>query len=253
MFVPWKGIAKKMEIVEFLQKHWLSFLLGSYFAGMALYGHRRGFLRLAVSMAAMLLSLGTVRMTMPPLTAFLKEHTGIYQWTQESMEKAIGLEELTGSLHLPAQQRVVIEGMPLPESMKKVLVENNNAEIYRILGVEGFVDYITSFLADRIINTVVFVLLFLAMNIGLHVLSRCLNVIARFPLIYGLNQIAGAALGVVMALGYFWVVCLALNIFVSTEWGQYLFNSIENVSWIAYLYHHNLLSQMFLNVIWNLL
>lgn len=242
-----------MDIVEFLQKHWLSLLIGAYFVGMALYGHHRGFLRLAVSMAAMLLSLGTVRMAMPPFTAFLKEHTGIYQWTKESIEDAIGLEELAGNLHLPAQQRALIEGTPLPESVKKVLVENNNAEIYRILGVEGFVDYITSFLADRIINTLAFVVLFLVMNVGLHILSRCLRIIARLPLFYGLNQIAGAALGLVMALGYFWVVCLALNVFVSTGWGKYLLNSMEEVPWIAYLYHHNVLSQWFLRVIWNLL
>lgn len=239
-----------MEIAGFLQEHWLSLFMGAYLVGMALYGHYRGFLRLAVSMAALLLSLGTVRMAMPPTTAFLKEHTGIYQWTEERLEDAIGLEKITENLRLPAQQRAAIEEMPLPKSVKQVLVENNNEEIYRILGVEGFFDYIVSFLADRIMNTLAFVLLFLIMNVGLHVLSRCLNLIARLPVFYGLNQIAGAALGVLMALSYFWIVCLALNIFVSTDWGEFLLNSIEETSWVAWLYHHNLLSDFFLNILW---
>ena len=73
-----------MEIVEVLQGHWLSLLMGAYLVGMALYGHYRGFLRLTVSMAALLLSLGAVRMAMPPLTAFLKENTGIQHWKRQS-------------------------------------------------------------------------------------------------------------------------------------------------------------------------
>lgn len=239
-----------MEIVEILQGHWLSLLMGAYLVGMALYGHYRGFLRLAVSMAALVLSLGAVRMAMPPLTAFLKENTGIHQWMQESLEEAIGLEGITGNMNLPAQQRAAIEEMPLPKSVKQILVENNNEEIYRILGVDGFIDYIASFLAGRIINALAFVLLFITMNVGLHVLSRCLNLIARLPVLYGLNQIAGAVLGVMMALSYFWVACLSLNIFVSTDWGNYILSSIEQTPWIAWLYHNNLLSRFFLSILW---
>lgn len=238
-----------MEVTEFLQEHWLSLFMGSYLAGMALYGHYRGFLRLAVSMAALLLSLGTVRMAMPPMTAFLKEHTGIYPWMEDKLEEAIGLENITENLRLPAQQRALIEEMPLPQSVKQVLIENNNEEIYRILGVDSFLDYIVSFLADRIMNTLSFVLLFLVTNVGLHVLKRCLNLIARLPVFYGLNQIAGAALGVLMALAYFWVACLALNLFVSTEWGKFLLNSIEETPWVAWLYHNNQLSRFFMNIL----
>ena len=153
-------------------------------------------------------------------------------------------------MNLPAQQRAAIEEMPLPKSVKQILVENNNEEIYRILGVDGFIDYIASFLAGRIINALAFVLLFITMNVGLHVLSRCLNLIARLPVLYGLNQIAGAVLGVMMALSYFWVACLALNIFVSTDWGNYILSSIEQTPWIAWLYHNNLLSQFFLSILW---
>ncbi|MCI9593695.1 MAG: CvpA family protein [Lachnospiraceae bacterium] len=242
-----------MDIVEFMQKHWLSLLVGAYLTGMALYGHYRGFLRLAVSMAALILSLGAVRVAMPPLTALLKEHTGIHQWMRESIKKAIDLEEISSNMKLPAEQRSIIEGTALPDPIKQVLVENNNEEIYRLLGVNGLVEYITAFLADRIINTLAFILLFLGINVGLHVLSHILNIIAHLPLLYGLNQIAGAVLGVVMALVYFWVVCLTLNLFVSTAWGSYLLNNIESVPWIAYLYHSNPISRMFMNVIWNLL
>lgn len=244
---------ENVELAEFMQEHWLSVLMGAYLAGMALYGHRRGFLRLAVSMASCILSLGAVRVAMPPLTAMLKENTGIHQWVRDAVEDAIGLEDLTGNIRLPAEQRAVIEETPLPESIKRVLVENNNEEIYQLLGIHGFVDYIGTFIADRIINTLAFIVLFLVLNVGLHSLSRFLNIIARLPVLYGLNQLAGAALGILMALLYFWIFCLALNIAVGTDWGKYLLDSIEAVPWVSWLYYHNALSQFFFRMVWNLL
>ena len=68
-----------------------------------------------------------------------------------------------------------------------------------------------------------------------------------------MNQIAGAVLGLAMALFYFWIFCLVLNLFVSTDWGQYLINTIEATPWLAFLYRNNLLSGILLSVIWNLL
>ncbi len=36
--------------------------------------------------------------------------------------------------------------------MKEVLLENNNSEIYRMLGVERFFDYLGSYLATMVIG-----------------------------------------------------------------------------------------------------
>ncbi|MDO5418389.1 MAG: CvpA family protein [Lachnospiraceae bacterium] len=243
-----------MDIAEFMQEHWLSVLMVSYFVGMMLYGHYRGFLRLSVSMAAIVISLVVVRTAMPQVTTFVKENAGIHQWMQEMMTNASGLEQMPeGGMVLPAEQRAVIEGTSLPESVKKALIENNNEEIYQILGVDVFADYVGSFLADRIINTLAFVILFLAVYISIRVLAHFLDLVARLPVLYGLNQIAGAVLGLIQAFIYFWVFCLVLNLFVSTGWGQYLLDAVEETPWVSFLYHNNLLSKFLLSVIWNLL
>ena len=46
----------------------------------------------------------------------------------------------------------MIEKLKLPEQMKEVLLENNNSEIYQMLGVERFFDYLGSYLATMIIR-----------------------------------------------------------------------------------------------------
>lgn len=65
-----------LDIAAFMQDNWLSVLVACYLIGMMLYGHYRGFLRLAVSMAALLIALIGVRVMMPQVTAFLKDNTG---------------------------------------------------------------------------------------------------------------------------------------------------------------------------------
>ncbi|MCI8951209.1 MAG: CvpA family protein [Lachnospiraceae bacterium] len=242
-----------MEITEFLQEHWVSVLMASYLIGMMLYGHRRGFLHLAVSMAALVLSLFVVHFAMPQVRTFVKENTGIHQRLQETMIRAAGLDGLSDEkLVLPAQQREAIENSKLPEIIKSVLVENNNEEIYNMLGVKAFADYISTYLADRIINTLVFFIMFSLVYIGIRILIHALDLIARLPVLCGMNQIAGAALGLVLGLVYFWIFCLVLNLFIGTEWGQYLLDQIEATSWLSFLYHYNLLSKLVMGIFWNL-
>ena len=43
-------------------------------------------------------------------------------------------------LQLPAQQRMMIEQMELPQPMKDALLENNNSEIYHLLGADSFLN-----------------------------------------------------------------------------------------------------------------
>lgn len=244
-----------LDIAAFMQDNWLSVLVACYLIGMMLYGHYRGFLRLAVSMAALLIALIGVRVMMPQVTAFLKDNTGIHQWMEDTMLQAVGLDEwgMDGQAVLPAEQRTLIEGISLPQSIKDALIENNNEEIYQLLGVDKFIDYIGSFLADRIINTLAFIILFIAVYVIIRVLAHLLDIVARLPVLSGMNQIAGAVLGLAMALFYFWIFCLVLNLFVSTDWGQYLIDSIESTPWLSFLYRNNILSGILLSVIWNLL
>ncbi len=242
-----------MEITEFLQNHWVSILVASYLIGMMLYGHHRGFLHLSISMAALAVSLLAVHFAMPQVREFIKENTGIRQWLQETMISAVGLDELTNeSFVLPAQQRAMLEGSKLPEILKNILMENNNEEIYKMLGVEAFADYISAYLADRIINTLIFFAMFFSIYLGIRFLIHALDLIARLPVLCGMNQLAGAALGLVLGFVYFWIFCLALNLFIGTEWGQYLLDSIEATSWVSMLYHYNMLSKLAMGIVWNL-
>lgn len=140
-------------------ENWLSIAAGVYLLSMVLYGHYRGFIRLAVSMVALVAALAIVHVSMPKVTEYLKENTSIQQTLSNSMKQAagIGLPEETGDEEekdedVPSVQRTIIENLNLPQNVKSALIENNNHEVYEFLGVNAFVDYIGNYLADMILN-----------------------------------------------------------------------------------------------------
>ena len=78
-----------MDAAAFLEDNWLSVVVAGYLIGMTLYGHYRGFLKLVISMTALIISLIAVRILMPQVTDFLRNNTDITQWMQENILNAV--------------------------------------------------------------------------------------------------------------------------------------------------------------------
>ena len=141
-----------MEGVSGFSGHWLEILAAVYLVGMVLYGHYRGFIRLCVSALALVISLVTVRVALPYVTEWLKNDTPVYESIRQGMADAVGLDGLldgvldigegTGGNGAGIGERRTIEELKLPEQMKRILIENNNREVYQMLGVEQFGDYV---------------------------------------------------------------------------------------------------------------
>lgn len=233
--------------------NWLSIAAGIFLIVMVLYGHYKGFIRLAVSAAALIITLAVVQAAMPQATAFLRNNTQIYNAFESAMKKAVGIEEGADSVEQPAQQRNIIEDLSLPKQLKQALLENNNNEVYRVLGVETFTEYVASYLTNSVINIVGFLLLFFLVFAVLHVITSWLNLVARLPIISGLNKIAGAALGAVEGLIFLWLICLIITALAGTQIGRELLRQIESSAWLSFIYDHNLLGNAALAAMKNLL
>lgn len=240
-------------MTKFYMENWLSIVTGIYLLGMVLYGHHRGFIRLVVSMFAMILSLTIVHVSLPAVTSYLKENTSLQQTVSQNIIKAAGLEQMQEAEEepqdKPSVQRTMIENLNLPSSIKGALIENNNSEIYEMMGVKAFTDYVGNYLADTIINSAGFVLLFALVYIASKMVISWLDIIARLPIISGINKIAGAVAGGIEGLLFLWLACFVVTAFSGTEWGMVVTRQIESSQWLSFLYGHNLLNLMVLGVL----
>lgn len=227
--------------MEFLAEHWLSAGTAAFLIAMVLYGHYRGFLRLAVSMTALILTLVVVHAAMPYVTDFLRENTAVKQFAEQSLLNVAGLEAAEEEeMQLPSAQRLLIEKLHLPDQVKESLIENNNHEVYRLLGVDAFVDYIGAYLANMIFNLIGSILLFIVVFIAIRLIIRWLDLIAKLPLLNGMNQIAGALLGGLQGLLIIWVFFLIVTACSATAWGNVVLSQIESSPWLLFLYKNNI-------------
>lgn len=244
--------------MNILTEHWLSLGVGICLMSMVLYGHYRGFLKMAVSMLALVVSLVAVPVIIPYLTGIVKENTGLHQAIGKGVLNIAGKDldknqsfpeiqrQEDGSFLLsPSQQRELIENLKLPDQMKTSLLEHNNSEIYHVLGVDGFLDYLGTYLAHMVLNLVSGIILFLIIFIGIRILIRWLDLIARLPILHGMNQIAGAVLGGVQGLLLIWFLGFIVQLCSHMNWAQIVLHQIYKSEWLLFLYEKNIFHWLF--------
>lgn len=235
-----------------MKEYWLSIAVGVYLAGMIWYGYSKGLIRLAISAGALVVTLAVVQIASPVVSDYLKENETISRAFESSMQKAAGLEGVAGLKEF-SQQSLAIEQMGFPKQLKTALLENNNHEVYQLLGVETFTQYVSAYLSNAMIQIISALLVFVVVFAALRMLTVWLDLVARLPIVSGVNKIGGAALGGLEGLLFFWVFCLFLTALSATELGRSLIYQMEHSSWLSFLYNHNLLADIGINVVRNLL
>lgn len=216
-------------------RNWLEITVGIYLLGMILYGHYRGFVRQALSIVSLIATFGIVNAAMPQMCTFLKEHTPIVSLIEETVTEKISVEDML----FPEQQTQMMESLELPDTLKQFLIENNNGQIYEALGVTKFQEYIGNCIANAMVSVVSYVILLFLVYLMIRMAANWLNLVTKLPILSGINKIAGAVLGGIQGLFFFWIAASLLTVAGNTAWGSEVLNQIEASHWLSLLYHLN--------------
>ena len=131
------------NILNWLDANWFALLAGVFLTGFMLYGHNCGFLRLSISIAAVLITAVLTRLAMPYVTVWVTEHTGLESMLENMIVRNIGLEAVSGGgTPSPEEQLIVIDSMSIPEGLREWVKENNTELIWEKLGVKEFSQYV---------------------------------------------------------------------------------------------------------------
>ncbi len=103
------------------------------------------------------------------------------------------------------------------------------------------------------LNICVYLGLFVAVWLLIRLLIRVTDLVARIPIIHGLNQIAGAVLGLALALVFIWLAALLVRAFAGTAVGGQLQAQIEESRFLSFLYRNNVLVTLLKGVIYYLI
>ena len=138
-------------------------------------------------------------------------------------------------------QVAVINELPISDSLKEGILNNNNSEMYEALDVKGVYDYIAKSIAVVILNASVFLLLILGCRIFFFFLGKAGDGFTKLPIVRWIDKIGGGCLGIMKGLIFIWIFFMILSITSTFEWSRQMISQIGQSEILMLLYNNNLL------------
>ena len=226
--------------------NWLFWVVAALIAGHVIDGLHRGFIKKSVSAVSLIVTLVLVTYLTPEITTFIQKYTSLHESLQEKCSDIFLDDEYNQDVK--NDQIMMIENMDLPENIKEMLLENNNSEAYEVLAVTGFHDYIGAYLANLIINALAYLLSFIIIWTALRALLLALDVVAKLPLLKGINRLAGGVLGLAVGVILVWVAFLLVTILCNGSIGKEFFRLISENPFLLFLYSQNVILKIVLGL-----
>ena len=210
-------------------------------------GYRRGFIREIVSFFFVFLSLSLAWAINPYINDFLISETPVYSTIQETCTDFVQKQssDLENEMESSSQ---FIDGLNLPEILRKNIEKNNNTENYAELSVNTLTEYVSGYLARTIVNGLSYVLAYILATIGIRIVVYILNLIAGLPILKTANKLTGGLVGFVKGLVFIWIMFLILTVLCSTEIGKTSLELIEKDSLLSVIYQYDPLIQIFTKI-----
>lgn len=214
-----------------------------------LQGFRKGLVRTAVSMVFFIIITIMSSWLNPHVGDFIREKTD-WQEKVKTQCSEILFQGLESQVELPeGLQSDFIEELPLPQTMKDKLIENNNSDSYRQLAAESFAEYVSGYIAHGIINGIAFLVSFIASVIVVRMILYAVDILTELPVIGMVNRLAGMALGGIQGILWIWVAFLLLSLLYETSVGAYLIGVIQTDPVLSKMYDMNYLIRVIMNIL----
>ncbi len=218
--------------------NWLLIIVLGIIILNAFIGRRVGLIKIIFSLFSFIIALILTVWISPTVNGMLKNNEMVYEKASQKVEDMLFREEAETT-----DENDMIEGLPLPKSIKESLQENKDKQVTNIKS------YITSHVTDVVINALAFVLTFVIIFVGLWVVSIALSIISKLPILNQINKMAGFLVGGLQGVLIVWILFILITVFSSTDLGKCAFEQIESNMILGFLYDENLLLNVVLKAV----
>lgn len=202
-------------------------------------GGARGFIKTFFAAFSVIIAIFLAVQTGPYLGKVL-QRTPAYTFIEEKVEEKLDAKAEKEADKV-SRQIEEINNYPLPESLKEALIENNNNQIYEVLGVSAFNEYVASYMACLVINALSFLIILVLALIILKIIEASLDIISKLPVLHGINVFGGIIFGAVHGIILLWILCIIITIFAWTNTGQWICSQINSNPLLSWFYNNNYL------------
>lgn len=205
----------------------------------AFSGYYMGLIKKLFRLFSFIVTIIAATAMMPYISDFIAENTSIYNKIEENLNDMLtGLyEDKDSESKSDSDKRTA----SMPEIISDILLEGEAKEIL----IDEINDYFSSQAANIIVNSISFFIAFAIIQIVLRTTVFTLDIIANLPIIKGINQYAGLALGLCEGVVWVWIFFLIVMFISTSEIGIIINEQIRDSEFLSYLYNNNYLYKIF--------
>jgi hypothetical protein len=207
-------------------------------------GMKKGIVNMVLKVLYSMVSFGASVLFYPMLSAVLRK-TGLFTALKTQISSMLGLDSMIQN-YTRQQEAGIINSLQLPEAVRTRLLENNNADIYKLVGADRLSDYIAGYIANIVLNVVLAWLLFTVFMMVLKYVMKVLRIASKLPVVKSANKLGGAAAGVLLAVAVIWVAFTLIYVFITHSFAYGLYGYIGDSVLAKLLYDNNPLLEIIL-------
>ena len=215
-------------------------IIGILFGICVLAGWIQGLFKVLISAAGLIASIVVAMYVAPHVSGYLEKITQIDEKVAEYISTELEFSD-SEKKESKGVQVAIINELPISDSLKAGILNNNNSEMYEALDVSGVYDYIAKSIAVVILNASVFLLLIFGCRIFFFFLGKATDGFTKLPIVRWVDKIGGGCLGIIKGLIFIWIFFLILSITSTFEWSQEMISQIGQSKILMLLYNNNLL------------
>ena len=224
----------------------LLIIVGIVFLLSVIIGYKRGLVKIIASLLATLVCIVLVFLISPSVSKWIQESTPLRETVKNKCLELFlqdeTMEEEALQIEISREQQIsMIEGADIPEAIQKMLLENNNNEVYTALGVQTFGEYIGTYIAKVIADIIAFLVTFLAVFIVVRIVLGMLNIVDKLPLVGGANHLVGGIMGAGIGILIIWILFIVITLLYNTPLGVACMKGISESEILTKLYDSNIL------------
>ncbi|MGN0171062.1 MAG: CvpA family protein [Lachnospiraceae bacterium] len=216
---------------------WLIWAVLAVFILFGLHGYRKGFIKIAYSLAAIILSIVLVSILTPYVKDALLEKTQLYTKLTDKCTVRIEENYNSNTSEEPENQQNLLEqaGIKLPAALTTTVNcmlqdEEVSTNLYRMAGRQ---------VAMWILCAISFVLTLILVGIIVELIGGVLNIVTKLPVLHGFNRIMGFGAGLVQGLLVLWLAAVVLTVFCTSKTVQPVMEAIYANKYLTFLYENN--------------
>lgn len=204
-----------------------------------MYGYRKGFLRVVISLFGIIAVLIISVKVTPKVNDYVLDRTSSYETVRGTLiEKYHDLTNTDKSVDTKESQE--IGKYTIPKQLETEIVKNTTEDIYTKLTDTLFEEFIAGFLAKVIIRIGVFLGIFLLLNIILVILQFSAKVLEKIPVLRTFNKLLGMVCGLSVSLMAVWTFFLCTFVFVGSKWTMWVLTEVSRSRILTYLFDNNI-------------